>query len=294
MSFWTLIKLIAALSVMLVMAFTGMLAWHVAVEPLGGVFARMIPDPARITDGQSDAEFASMLDSAEMPDIDPGEKAFQKAHELLALGRLSEAREKLTAIVNVFPSSSAAPVARRIVGEMNLDEILSASHMTGKQVHTVKRGDSFLGIAAKYNTTIDCLTHLNSMMEIRGIQPGDELIVMPLDFRLLIEPRRKTLSLWDGGRFIREYSMVHLGGHAAGPQRTTIGSKSAELDGKRVLPQSKDYRSAAKVIQITKPALQIRGWDGQGDKPGGWILLRPQDMEEISLLTRVGNEVEIR
>ncbi len=294
MSFWTLVKIIAALCVMAVMAFTGMLAWHVAVEPLGGVFSRLIPDPARVGDGRSDADFAKMLDSAEMPDIDPGEKSFQKAHELLALGKLDEAREKLTAIVNVYPSSASAPVARRIVGEMNLDEILSSSHMRGKQVHVVKRGDSFLGIAAKYHTTIDCLMHLNSMMELKGIQPGDELIVMPLDFRLLVEPRRKTVSLWQGGRFIREYPALHMAAVTAGAQRGTIQSKFAELDGRRVTPQSSDYRAANKVIQTARPQLQIRAWIDESEKPSGAILLRPQDMEEINLLTRVGNEVEIR
>lgn len=294
MSFWTLVKIIAALCVMAVMAFTGMLAWHVAVEPLGGVFSRLIPDPVRVGDGRSDADFAKMLDSAEMPDIDPGEKSFQKAHELLALGKLDEAREKLTAIVNVYPSSASAPVARRIVGEMNLDEILSSSHMRGKQVHVVKRGDSFLGIAAKYHTTIDCLMHLNSMMELKGIQPGDELIVMPLDFRLLVEPRRKTVSLWQGGRFIREYPALHMAAVTAGAQRGTIQSKFAELDGRRVTPQSSDYRAANKVIQTARPQLQIRAWIDESEKPSGAILLRPQDMEEINLLTRVGNEVEIR
>jgi hypothetical protein len=294
MSFWTLVKLTAALGVLLVMAFTGMLAYHVAVEPLGGVFKRIIPDPVRIGDGQSDADFAKMLDAAEMPDIDPGEKAFQKAHELLALGKLPEAREKLTAIVNVFPGSVSAPVARRIVGEMNLDEILSTSHMEGKQIHVVKRGDSFLGIAAKYNTTIDCIVHLNSMMELRSIQPGDELVVMPLEFRLLVEPRRKAISLWDGGRFVREYPVLHMGNIPAGAQRSTISSKTAEFEGKRVQAHTKEYRAAHKVMQIAKPPLQIRAWDGQDEKPAGGILLRPQDMEEISLLTRIGNEVEFR
>jgi hypothetical protein len=294
MSLWTLIKLTAALCVIAVMAFTGMLAYHVAVAPLGGVFAKIIPDPVRVASGQSDVDFAKMLDAAEMPDIDPGEKSFQKAHELLAVGKPDEAREKLTTIVNVFPASAAAPVARRIVGEMNLDEILSTSHMEGKKIHVVKRGDSFLGIAGQNKTTIDCMMHLNSMMELKGIQPGDELVVMPLEFHLLVEPRRKSLSLWDGGRFIREYPVLHIGSIPASSQRTTISSKTAELEGKRVQPQSKDYRAANKVIQIAKPSVQIRGWDGAGEKPAGGILLRPQDMEEISLLTRVGNEVEIR
>jgi hypothetical protein len=294
MRLWTLVKIIAALAVMGVMAFTGMLAYHVAVQPLGGVFAEIIPDPARVVGGPSDDDLVKMLESAEMPDIDPGEKAFQKAHEMLALGRIAEAREKLSAIVNVFPSSSSAPAARRIVGDINLDEILSSSHMEGKQIHTVARGDSLLGIAARYKTTIDCMMHLNSMMEIPRIQPGHEIIVMPLEFRLLIEPRRQSVSLWDGGRFIREYPVLHLSQSAATARRTTIASKAAELDGRRVLPESKDYRAADKVIVIDKPPLQIRAWDGSGEKPAAGILLRPADMEEIALLTRVGNEVEIR
>lgn len=294
MSIWSLFKLFAALCVMAVMAFTAMLAWHVAITPLGGVFARIIPEPGGILPGRAETDVSTMLDSAEMPDIDPGEKAFQKAHELLALGKLPEAREKLSAIVNVFPSSSSAPAARRIVGEINLDEILSADHMDGKQIHVVKRGDSFLGIAAKYRTGIDCLMHLNSMMELRPIQPGDELVVMPLDFRLLVEPRRKCLSLWDGGRFLGEYPLLHVSHINPLPQRGTISAKSAEYDGKRVQPQSKDYRAAAKVIQIAKPPLVIRAWDGKDEKPSGGILLRPQDMEEVHLLTRPGNEIEIR
>ena len=133
MSFWTLIKLLAALCVLAVMTFTGMLAYHVVVSPLGGVFGKIIPRPVETAGKQPDADFAKMLDSAELPDIDPGEKAFQKAHELLALGKLPEARDKLTSIVNSYPSSSSAPIARQIVGEMNLDELLSTSRMDGKK-----------------------------------------------------------------------------------------------------------------------------------------------------------------
>ncbi len=295
MSFWMVCKLLAALGVIAVMSFTGMFAYHVAVAPLGGVFEKIIPRPTEIVGAQPDADFAKMLDSAELPDIDPGEKAFQKAHELLALGKLCEAREKLTAIVNVFPTSSSAPVARRIVGEMNLDEIFSTTHMEGKKSHIVKRGNSFLGIAAEYGTSLDSIMHLNGMMELKNIQPGEELIVMPLNFRLLIEPQRKALSVWDGARFIREYPIIHLdiqGKLVTG--KTTISSKLAELGGRQVAPQSKDYRAADKVIQIAKPSLQIRGATGMADALPHGIILHTHDMEEISLLTRVGNEVEIR
>lgn len=295
MSLWTTFKLLAGLCVVAVMAFTGMLSYHILVKPLGGVFEKMIPNPTEVIGKQPDAEFADMLDAAELPDIDPGEKAFQKAHELLALGKIHEAREKLSSIVNVFPSSSSAPIARRIVGEMNLDDILSTSHMEGKTTHVVKRGNSFLGIAAEYRTTLDFIMYLNGMTELKGIQPGDELIVMPLDFRLLIEPQRKALSIWDGARFIREYPILQLDDPGKlQPGKTKIASKLAELNGRSVSTQSKDYRGAEKVIQIAKPSIMIRGMSQSSDGHPGGIVLQSQDMEEINLLTRVGNEIEIR
>lgn len=294
MSFWTLVKLVAALAVLGIMGFSGMLAWHIAVAPLGGVFERIVPNPVGVVGGADDQQVAAMLDAEELPAVDPGEKTFQKAHELLALGRLPEAREKLTTIINVFPSSATAPLARRIIGEINLDEILSGANMDGKQVHKVVRGDSFLGIAAKRDTNIDCMMHLNSMMELRGLHPGDELIVMPLDYRLLVEPRRKAVSLWDGGRFVTEYLALAMEGVPVTPRRTTIKSKIAKLDGRRVPPQSKDYRAAEKLIELGPPTVYIRGWDGVSEQPASGILLRPEDVEELVLLTRLGNEVEFR
>lgn len=295
MSLWTVLKLFAAVCVLVVMVFTSMLAYHILVKPMGGVFERLIPNPGNVINKQPDADFAEMLDSADLPDIDPGEKVYQKAHELLALGKLTEAREKLTNIINVFPTSSTAPVARRIVGEINLDELLSTSHMDGKKVHVVKKGNSFLGIVAEHHTTLDLIMHLNNMMELGSLHPGDELVVMPLEFRILIEPKRKSLSIWDRGKFIKEYPILHIGVQtplAAG--KSKIGSKVAEHDGKRVLPQARDYRLADKIIQISSPSLLIRsGVEDSGSFPRG-IILKAQDIEEINLLTRVGNEVEIR
>ena len=296
MSLWSLVKVLAAFCVMGIMALTGMLAWHVAVEPLGGTFERIVPKPAELLTGPSDEDLVVMLESAEMPDIDPGEKAFSKAHDLLALGRLDEAREKLATIVNLYPNTSSATVARRIIGEMNLDEILSTAHSDRKLVHEVKSGDSLFAIAAKHRTTIDCMMHLNSMLDLPQLQPGQKLVVMPLDFRLLVEPARGTVSLWEDGRFIRDYPVLHWGAGSKTARHGKITAKPAELNGRRVLPQAADYRAAQKMLVIEAPPLQIRGWNRgeEEDKPAGTILLSPEDMEELSLLTRVGNQVEIR
>ena len=287
--------MLAALVVLGVMAFTGLLTYHVTVKPLGGVFEKIIPDSTVAGGQQPDAEFAKMLDSAELPDIDPGEKVFQKAHELLAIGNLAEAREKLTSIVNRFPSSPSAPVARRIVGEMNMDEVLSTAHMEGKQIHVVKSGNSFLGLAGQYRTNLDSILHLNNLMELKNIQPGEELIVMSLDFRLLIEPQRSAISIWDGGRFIREYPILRMGGQGTiPPGKTKISSKIAELEGKQVAPQSRGYRAAEKMIQIAKPQITINAQPEDTKEVTHGIVVSPEDLEEINLITRVGNEVEFR
>ncbi|MEI6674849.1 MAG: LysM domain-containing protein [Verrucomicrobiota bacterium] len=326
MSAWTFLKLLAAAAVLGAIAFTGMLAYHVAVRPRGGVFEKIIPHPSGITGGAPDVDFAKMVDAAEMPDIDPGEKAFQKAHELIALGQLPAAREKLTTIVNVFPTSSSAPIARHIVGEMNLDEIFSAAAGAGKQTHLVKRGDSYLSIAAQHKTTLDLIINLNGMQELKNLQPGEELMVMPLEFSLLIEPQKKSLSLWDGARFICEFPIVHL--NAAGKLanlRTTINSKSGQIDGRRPKPETtpkaksgtkanakasakpatkadpkadakpdaKGVAPGGKAIQLAKLPLQIRAYAADDTGARG-IFLSAADIEELFLLTRVGNAVEIR
>jgi hypothetical protein len=294
MKFWTFIKLLSALVVAGVIGFTCMLSYHVLVNPLDGIFREIIPNPAEVAGRKPDTEFAKMLDSNELPDIDPGEMAYQKAHELIALGKIAEAKEKLTTIVNVFPTSSAAPTARRIVGEMNLDEILSSAHMEGKKSHLVKRGNSFIGIAAEYKTSLDAIMSLNGMTDLKSLQAGEEVVVLPLEFRVLIEPKRKAISIWDGGRFVCEFPILRMGiTTTILPVRTTIAGKLADIDGRQVKQGSKEFRGARKVIQIAKPALQIRGESPGADITRG-LILRAEDMEELSLLTRTGNEVEIR
>lgn len=298
MRIWTLIKIIAALAVLGVMGFTGMLAYHITVKPLGGIFAKIIPDPADVVSTQHAEEVDKMLDSKDMPDIEPGEKAYQKAIELIATGSSAEAREKLESIVNIYPSSSVASEARRIVGEMNLDEILATDHMEGKSTYIVKAGDAYLGIANKNRTNLDCLMHLNGLTDFGGLHPGDDLIVMPLDYRILIEPQKKVLSLWSGGKFIKDYPIVrieHPGTLAA--LRTTIDSRAGFLGGKKLVAGNKGYRESEKILQLAKSPLQIRPMAGSSEAgsalPRG-IYLKISDMEELNLLTRPGNEVEIR
>ncbi len=294
MNFWILIKIIAGLAVAGVVAFTAMLTYHIAVEPLGGVFEKIIPEAGTVLRVVPEEDFAKSLEAAEMPDFDPGDRAFQKAHELIALGKIPEGREKLMAIVNVFPFSPAAPTARRIVGEMNLDEILASDFAEGKTEYEVKRGDSYFAIAGRSETSLDMLMHLNRMMELQNLQPGDELLLMPLNFRLLIEPDRKSVSLWNEAKFVCEYPILLLEGSSPSPGKTTIASRRSTIDGKNISATAKNYRSSSKSIVLKSPPVQILPYDETDEEPAAGIYLREADIEELFLLTRTGNAVEIR
>jgi len=294
MRVWLIIKIIAGLAVTGVVTFTAMLAYHIVVKPLGGVFDRIIPEAGTVLRVTKEEDFAKILDAAEMPDFDPGDRAYQKAHDLIAMGKIKEGREKMMAIVNVFPSSPVAPTARRIVGQMNLDEILSSNFEEGKTAYEVKRGDSYFAIAGRGNTSLDMIMHLNGMMELQNLQPGDELQLMPLDFRILIEPQRKSVSLWDGPKFICEYPILRLNGTSPSAGKTVIASRRATLDGRTVAPTDKNYRTSLKSIQLKSPSLHIFPYNDTDEAPPLGIFLSEADIEELFLLTRTGNEVEIR
>ncbi len=314
MSFWTLVKIAAAFLVLGVLAVTVLVTYHAAVEPLA-VLEEIVPSPQLGLKPAEGADLSEKLDAAKLPEIDPGEPLFEKAANLLALGHLEPARENLTTIIRVFPASVHAPEARRIVGEMNLDEILSTSHSAEKQVHTVKRGDSYLAIANKYQTTLDCILYLNGMTRLNTLQPGAELVVMPLNHRLVIECREMVVSLWDEGRYLCQYPIIHLGGaDKLSSQNLSIQAKSGQLDGRAIRPTAPTKaqvqrpgtggkRGTApqvaapepfrKGLQLNRHGLRITSFLPE-DKDSPGIFLAPEDMEELFLLTRTGNTVEIR
>lgn len=234
---------------------------------------------------------------APVEEVEPGGLAFERAVEQLALGSYDEAEERLQFVVNFDPGSEAAEEARRILGELHLDRYLSTESMEGKTIHTVERGEGFLSIAKKYETTIDCMVHLNGLLKLNQLQSGDELVVMPLNFNLRIDLPRKRLGVWKDGRFVTSYEIadVRLGHSGSGVVRTTVSNKQGFLDGKSYPTTSDSYRAANKILTLKAKGLRILGEQEEGSEGfGRGIFLKESDMEELVLLTRVGNGVEVR
>jgi len=230
--------------------------------------------------------------------VKPGEIAFDRARELLATGQFKEAREKLEFLVGVYPSSSRASEARRILGELNLDDLLSTEVMKGKVMYKVKSGDNFTRIAQSHDTTLDCIMHMNGLQRMDKLFPGDELVLLPLNFNIKIDIPRKLLSLYREGRLLKSYELLHAKTReGSGELRSKIGQKIGLLaSGGSVSPvKFESYRNARKVLILDHRGLQLREvTDSDQEEVSRGFFLSGADIEELALLLRVGNEVEVR
>ena len=293
MRLWTFVKLISAGIVAAVVTVSVYFTMHVMGKPVPKMlqtqFLRWMPEPERLRADPTN-DYEKVADLAEMVDIEPGDKAFQKAAELLATGKIAEAREKMLFLVNYYPTSNAAPLARQILSEMNMDDFLSLHNNPHLVVHKVARGDSYLGIAAKSQTTLDAIMHFNGYLELRPLQPGDEVMVMPLNLRVVIEARREALTLWNGGTFLKEYRILKSIALPNAAATLKITNKGGVWNEKNVAPGMKGYRESQKTITLERN-LQIVVADSSAVTG---CHLDAADTEELALLLRVGNEVEIR
>ncbi len=130
-------------------------------------------------------------------------------------------------------------------------------------------------------------------LELRPLQPRDEIVVMPLNLRVTIEPKREALTLWNGGTFLKEYRISKSISVPLTPTTMKIENKGGIFGEKKVAPGMKDYRASRKTITLGR-GLQIVPTEEGGEAAVHGCHLDPADTEELALLLRVGNEVEIR
>ena len=295
MSIGTLCKASAAVLMTGLVAFSGALAYHALVKPLGGLFEKVVPVKERIAAERASEKLAAVVATKNLPVIDPGDQFYDSARRLMADGKHVEAREKLGMIIANHPMSGRAQSARKIVGEMNLDELFSVGRLEGKVYHYMQRGETHEQAAEKCRSNLDSLLYLNPSMDLRRSKEGERLLVLPLDFHFVLEIERKAISVWNGGRYVCEFAVLQLVDRLARQRGGYfIESKVAGSSDLKPRVGTAEYRSATKAIWLARPVLKIQGWDGEGDPPEGAVLLASADMEELFLLTRPGNEMEIR
>ncbi|NDC00081.1 MAG: LysM peptidoglycan-binding domain-containing protein [Verrucomicrobia bacterium] len=188
---------------------------------------------------------------------DPGIKRFERAIELIGGSDVDTGRTALYELVRTFPDSSRVTEAKRIIGEINMDTLFSQDLNPLKKDYIVQPGDSLLRIAGKNHTTVECIMRANGLQS-GMLQPGDHLIVFPLDFELVLDVSAKVVSLLRNQRFFKEYFAldVQLPPGLKVPTETKISDKAAFHRGRRVQASSSEFLGAEKWLMAEKISIR--------------------------------------
>jgi LysM repeat protein len=196
-----------------------------------------------------------------------------------------------------FPESATYEEARRIVGEVNMDLLLSKIPMPGKVEHKVRRGEALVTIASRNQTTIDYIMRANGKTS-EFIFPDEPLTVYPLRFRVEISLGKDTVTVFDGEALFKEYQILdrNLPSDIKAPVATTVSERVAWYGDQPVNFTHPAYMSCAKWIRTGKIGLFIRqsnpGGEGGDSRPYG-VMLANEDLEELFTILRVGSKVDL-
>lgn len=242
--------------------------------------------------------------AASSPDYALGMQAFTQAAQHLQEGDFLEGEKKLKALVGRYPFSSSAVEARRILGQFNIDRVFSLPATYGKKTYKVARGDSYNKIAYKNETSLANLMRLNDLFNLNRLRAGDELVLMPLYFNLVIDFQQQRLTLEYGKKFVKDYPYTVFKGKTkkAGKSiKTTVRKIEAQNNKKRKVSilKTTDYLNAHKIIVIgskkSKQALfEIVSDQYPVDTFFHGIQMPATELEELITLLRKGNLVELR
>lgn len=300
----TLIKIVAAFIVLTVLACTLIVVNHYFGEGVDtkNTSVRKITDLAPQRDEPELVQIEDLkkrISSKNNPEIILGAPALRKAKKVLSEAKFDDAKLLLEQIVVDYEDAPAAVEAYRILGEMNMDELFEIRDNDERFIkYTVKRGDTYLGIVQDHNTNFDLTMLINDMTSknTSGLQPKQVLLLMPLNFSLRIIPHKNQLFLIDSkGDVVKMYEPVidMTIPKNDGKFETVVNGTAAYYNGSRVNATRGNYRESDKVIKIQNPRIEIMGETTSIPNSFKGIVLSKPDMEELVLLLRGGNKVEI-
>jgi len=233
------------------------------------------------------------------PDISLPE--FQAAAQLRQEGKLTEARDALIAFIQKYPSGKHLDEARDLLGETNIEILLSRYPSSEKTEYVVKSGDVLAKIARKLQTTPELIMRMNNMSGTM-LHIGEHLLISHPDFAIVIQRKANLVVLLNHGVFFKQYHVREAKLSPKQPSKITakVAETMAWKDGKRVGIGSKEYLASTRWIRFagaagytlySMPDSAHPNLD-QPPPPVG-LGLAASDVEELSSLVKNGTPVTI-
>jgi LysM repeat protein len=232
------------------------------------------------------------------PDISLPE--FEAAAKLRQDGKLSEARDALTAFIQKYPTGLHVEEAKDLLGEVNVDILLSRYPSPEKQEYIVKAGDVLQKISNKVKSTPELIMRMNNLSSTM-LHIGERLLVSHPDFAIVIQRKAKLIVLLNHGAFFKQY---HVREEKLGPKQppkvtTKVAETMAWRGGKRVGFGTKEFIGSTRWIRLGAPAYTIYSVPDtahpnlEQPAPPSGLGLAATDVEELSSLVNNRTPVTI-
>jgi LysM repeat protein len=190
------------------------------------------------------------------PDISLPE--FQAAAKLRQEGKLVETRDALSAFILKYPSGLHVEEAKDLLGEINVDILLSRTPSPEKLEYIVKPGDVLVKISNKLKTTPELIMRMNNLSGTM-LHIGERLLISHPDFSLAIERKAKLVVLLNHGAFFKQYHVREEKLSTRQPPKVT--TKVAEImawrGGRRIGFGTKDFIGSTRWIRLGASAYTL-------------------------------------
>lgn len=276
----TLIKALIILILVAVLSAAGFGAYYI-------LFLR--PQQA---DARDRLEFAQ---NKAQPTPDPSTPDFEKARELRVARNYPEARRALEEFLSRYSDSTHRTEAEALLGEINVNDLLSPAPGPGKQEYIVQRGDVLDRVAHKTKSSPELIFRANNLERIM-LQIGQKLQVPQVDFAVEAHLGEKKLVLLNHGAFFKSYAILEARPLPKKTKeiRTKVFERLAFQDNHRVSFGAKDYPDSLRSVSlVAQPGYTIAGRseDPMAKAPTAGLILSATDAEEVHTLVSPGTPV---
>lgn len=274
---------------------------------VAGVAAVVLSRPWREKQGNRTAQQLP-LSASRQATQNPQQQSLQTIRALAAKKSLEEARQKGYALLAQANDPALMASLETLLGQLNIELILSQAPMPEKEEYVVRSGDSLERIARKFKTTVDLIKKGNALQR-PVLHPGDRLRVFTGKFTLAISKSRNDLVLKANDRFFKRYR-VGTGKFGTTPVGTFVITEKIEQppwwrpDGKMIPFGDKENVLGTRwmSLQATSTTNAVRGYGLHGtwepetigqQASAGCVRLANSDVEELFLLIPTETRVVI-
>lgn len=225
---------------------------------------------------------------------------FQAAAKVRQEGNAIEARQALMAFIQKYPNGNHADEAKDMMGEINVEILLSRTPSPEKQEYIVRPGDVLQNVARKVKSTPELIMRMNNLNGTM-LHIGEKLLISHPQFSIVAQRKVKLVVLLDHGNFFKQY---HIRDEKLAPKQapkvmTKVSEVMAFRGGKRVGFGTKEYVGSTRWIRLASAAYTIYSVPDsahpnleQPPPPVG-LGLNASDVEELSGLVNKTTPVTI-